>query len=157
MKGRHVRAAAFLVTAGAALLATDTSASGTELLCLSGQGQFIVCPADTVPISSYPLQPPTTGSPSVSTGPASEPAGPGDAATSPADTLATRAPDPTRATENPKRGGGVRHLVPVALGLLILVAISGTLVYWLGTRRRSRTRRERGADPFSLTNSAIGC
>ena len=132
MKGWHVRAAAFVVTAGALLLATDASASGTQLLCLNGQSQFITCPAGTAPISPSPLLPPTTGSATRLAHPDTGPAPPTEPSTTPADTRVSRSPGAATSTEGPKPGAGGLHLVLVTLCLFVCVAVSGTFVYWLG-------------------------
>jgi hypothetical protein len=158
MKRWYVRAAAFVVTTGSFLLATSVSAGGTQLLCLNGQGQFITCPAGTVPISPSLLLPPTTGSAARVAHPDSGPAAPVEPSTSPAGTRESRAPGSTLSTEAPKpgAGGGGRPRVLIIVFLLGLVAVSGTLALWFRRRRFSRTGSGGPATVISLTHSAVG-
>ena len=154
MKRRHVRAAAFVVTVGALLLATDTSAGGTELLCLNAQGQFIVCPAGTVPVSPYLLLPPTTGSAALSPHPDTGPVVPTNPPTSPADTRESRLRGPKASIEGAKPRGGGLHRVLITLALLVFITISGTFVYWISRRRFFRAGDQAPATTTALTDSA---
>jgi hypothetical protein len=155
MKGWHVRAAAFVVTAGSFLLATGASAGGTQLLCLNGQRQFVTCAAGTVPVSPSLLLPPTTGSGAGLAHPDTGPVPPAEPSATSPHTRASRSHGPTMSTAESKAGAGSHHLVLIAMSLLLLVAVCGALVLWLSRRRLSHNSAQNQATVISLTDGAV--
>jgi hypothetical protein len=155
MKGWHVRAAAFAVTAGSFLLATGSSAGGTQLLCLNGQRQFVICAAGTVPVSPSVLLPPTTGSGAGLAHPNTGPVAPAEPPATLPHTRESRSPGPTMSTAQSKAGAGSHRLVLIVVSLLLFVAVSGALVLWFSRRRLSRNSAQNQATVISLTDSAV--
>jgi hypothetical protein len=154
MRWSLVRGAVVVVAAGASLLAIDTSADATQLICLNAQNQFVACKAGTVPANPYVVSPQSTASPSttirrapaVTTVPSTIPA------------PANVAPAPARTTHATPSGRKAIEREALPIGVAVLMLGAAAVGFVLEVRRRGHSAGEEAgvADTAIVVTAAAG-
>jgi hypothetical protein len=154
MRWSLVRGAAVVVAAGASLLAFDTSADATQLICLNAQNQFVACKAGTVPANPYVVSPQSTAPPTttIRRAPVVTPV----PSTIPAP--ANVAPAPARTTHATPSGRKAIEREAVPLGVAVLMLGAAAVGFVLELRRRGHSSGEEAgvADTAIVVTAAAG-
>ena len=150
------RGPVIVMVAAASLFAVGTRASATQLLCENAQALFITCPVGTTPPATSQVPgssaPPPTSPTRNTTAPASHPV----PLTTPATAQVPRTLTPVIEPVQSKATNKARSPLLLTVDVLLLIAASVGLAFWLVDRRRSFATTVSVADPVTLLAIGVG-